>query len=165
MQGFEERYSRHMRSWALVISLVVAVVMDANVIQIWNRLETDPQLVTAKTALIQQRFAEAAKATKTSTDPQDLQTELAALEKSFNQSFADAAALGLQVLDPAEWWSRSLGQKATSIVGWLIMAFLLSLGAPFWHDTLESLFGLKNLLRQRGNVSNVEQASGAGMTK
>ncbi|HEU4888688.1 MAG TPA: hypothetical protein VFV49_12445 [Thermoanaerobaculia bacterium] len=164
MQGFEERYSRHMRSWAFAISLVVAVVMDANVVQLWNRLETDPQLVTAKSTLIQKRFADAA-ATTTSTDPKDLQTELAALEKTFDQSFGDAAALGLSVLDPAEWWSRPLGQQATSIVGWLIMAFLLSLGAPFWHDTLESLFGLKNLLRQRGNVSNVEQASGSGMTK
>jgi hypothetical protein len=164
MQGFEERYSRHMRSWAFGISLVVAVVMDANVVQLWNRLETDPQLVIAKSELIQKRYADAT-ATTTSTDPKDLQTELAALENAFDQSFGDAAALGLEVLDPKEWWARPPGQKATSLVGWLIMAFLLSLGAPFWHDTLESLFGLKNLLRQRGNVSNVEQASGAGMTK
>jgi hypothetical protein len=163
MQGFEERYSRHMRSWAFGISLVVAVAMDANVVQLWTRLETDPQLVTAKSELIQKRYADAAKTT--STDPKDLQTELKALEKTFDQGFGDASALGLEVLDPAEWWGRPLGGKATSIIGWLIMAFLLSLGAPFWHDTLESLFGLKNLLRQRGKVSNVEQESGAGMTK
>lgn len=163
MQGFEERYSRHMRSWAFGISLVVAVAMDANVVKLWNRLEADPQLVTAKSELIQKRYADAA--TTPSTDPKDLQTELAALQKTFDQSFGDASALGLEVLDPVEWWSRPLAQQAMSIVGWLIMAFLLSLGAPFWHDTLESLFGLKNLLRQRGKVSNVEQESGAGMTK
>jgi len=164
MQGFEERYARHMRSWAFCISLVVAVVMDANVVQLWNRLETDPQVVTAKSELIKKRYADAA-ATTTSTDPKVLQAELADLQKTFDQSFGDAAALGLSVLDPAEWCARPIAQQASSIVGWLIMAFLLSLGAPFWHDTLESLFGLKNLLRERGKVSNVEQESGTGMTK
>lgn len=170
MQGFEERYSRHMRSWAFGISLVIAIVMDANVIQLWNRLETDPQLVTAKAALIQKRYADvsanaAAAATMTSVDEEQLKKELKKLDDSFNESFADAAALGLDVLDPDEWMRKSWGEKGTSALGWLIMAFLLSLGAPFWHDTLESLFGLKNLLRQRSQTGNVEQAAGAGKTQ
>jgi hypothetical protein len=29
------------------------------------------------------------------------------------------------------------------------MTLLLSLGAPFWEDVLESVFGLKNVLRRR----------------
>lgn len=157
MQGFEERYSRHMRTWAFVISLAVAVVMDANVIQLWNRLETDPQLVTAKAELIQKKYENAIK-TAGAAPSDNLQTELKKLQKDFDDNFADAAALGLKVLDPDQWWEKKPGEKAKSIFGWLIMAFLLSLGAPFWHDTLESLFGLKNLLRQRGKVSNVEQA-------
>jgi len=49
--------------------------------------------------------------------------------------------------------------------GWLLMAALLSLGAPFWHDTLESLFGLKNLLRKKGDIRNVEGEAGAGQPK
>lgn len=209
MQGFEERYSRHMRTWTFFISLAVAVVMDANVIQLWNRLEADPQLAIAKAELIQKRYAEAsAKPASTSSqtaenepaptsdatvstttggnsqaapakpgndadqksetsdaDSEALQKELKKLETEFNEAFADANALGLKVLDPAVWWKGSFADKVKSIVGWSIMAFLLGLGAPFWHDTLESLFGLKNLLRQRGKVSNVEQSSGAGMTK
>jgi hypothetical protein len=39
-----------------------------------------------------------------------------------------------------------------TFAGWLIMVMLLSAGAPFWQDTLESLFGLKNLLRQRSDT-------------
>ena len=171
MQGFEERYSRHMRSWAFAISLVIAIVMDANVIQLWNRLETDPQLVAAKAELIQKRYTAvsadaAAAATMTSIDEEQLKQELKKLDKTFDDSFADAAALGLSVLDPEDWWNnKSLPEKGSSALGWLIMAFLLSLGAPFWHDTLESLFGLKNLLRQRSQTGNVEQAPGAGKTQ
>jgi len=42
---------------------------------------------------------------------------------------------------------------------------LLSVGAPFWQDTLESLFGIKNLLRQRSGTENIETESGAGQPR
>jgi len=42
---------------------------------------------------------------------------------------------------------------------------LLSAGAPFWQDALESLFGIKNLLRQKTDTQNIEQQSGAGQPK
>lgn len=45
------------------------------------------------------------------------------------------------------------------------MALLLSVGAPFWQDTLESLFGLKRLIRQNGQAQNVDEGSGEGQTK
>jgi hypothetical protein len=35
------------------------------------------------------------------------------------------------------------------LLGWGIMTLLLSVGAPFWEDTLESLFGVKNLLQKK----------------
>jgi len=45
------------------------------------------------------------------------------------------------------------------------MVMLLSAGAPFWQDALESLFGIKNLLRQKTDTQNIEQQSGAGQPK
>jgi hypothetical protein len=42
----------------------------------------------------------------------------------------------------------------------MIMVMLLSAGAPFWQDTLESLFGLKNLLRQKSDTKNIEDGKG-----
>lgn len=49
-----------------------------------------------------------------------------------------------------------------TLLGWIVMTMLLSIGAPFWQDTLESLFGVKNLLRKKGDIKNVETESGAG---
>ena len=46
------------------------------------------------------------------------------------------------------------------LLGWIIMALLLSVGAPFWQDALESLFGVKNLLRKRSDTKNVEDQGG-----
>ena len=63
-----------------------------------------------------------------------------------------------------EWWA-SRRQDVATIFGWTIMVLLLSVGAPFWQDTLESLFGIKNLLRQKTGTQNIETQSGAGQPK
>lgn len=41
MLGFEERYTRHMRTWAFLISLVVTVLLNADLFRIYKRLATD----------------------------------------------------------------------------------------------------------------------------
>ena len=41
------------------------------------------------------------------------------------------------------------GGVLETIIGWAVMTMLLSVGAPFWQDTLEALFGLKNYLRKK----------------
>jgi hypothetical protein len=63
-----------------------------------------------------------------------------------------------------EWWASRRGDVVT-LVGWAIMVMLLSVGAPFWQDTLESLFGIKNLLRQKSGTQNIETQSGMGQPK
>lgn len=63
-----------------------------------------------------------------------------------------------------EWWGSRKHDGAV-LFGWAIMVLLLSVGAPFWQDALESLFGVKNLLRQKSGTKNVEQESGAGQPK
>ena len=62
------------------------------------------------------------------------------------------------------WW-QARKHDARGLLGWIIMTMLLSIGAPFWQDTLESLFGVKNLLRKKGDIKNVETESGAGQPK
>jgi hypothetical protein len=59
-------------------------------------------------------------------------------------------------------WLARRGDDFRTILGWLVMTMLLSLGAPFWHDALSSLFGVKNLLQKKNEQRNVEQARGAG---
>lgn len=65
---------------------------------------------------------------------------------------------------PGQWW-QSRKSNVSTLVGWAIMVMLLSVGAPFWQDALESLFGIKNLLRQKSGTQNIESQSGAGQPK
>ena len=63
-----------------------------------------------------------------------------------------------------EWW-QSRKSDFVTLFGWAVMVMLLSVGAPFWQDTLESLFGIKNLLRQKSGTQNIETQSGTGQPK
>jgi hypothetical protein len=63
-----------------------------------------------------------------------------------------------------EWW-QSRKSDVVTLFGWAVMVMLLSVGAPFWQDTLESLFGIKNLLRQKSGTQNIETQSGEGQPK
>ena len=63
-----------------------------------------------------------------------------------------------------DWW-ESRKDNLVTLLGWAVMVMLLSVGAPFWQDTLESLFGIKNLLRQKSGTQNIETASGAGQPR
>jgi len=63
-----------------------------------------------------------------------------------------------------EWW-ESRKHDVAVLFGWAIMVLLLSVGAPFWQDALEALFGVKNLLRQKSSTQNIEKESGAGQPK
>lgn len=64
----------------------------------------------------------------------------------------------------SEWW-QSRKADIVTVFGWAVMVLLLSVGAPFWQDTLESLFGIKNLLRQKSGTQNIETKSGEGQPK
>jgi hypothetical protein len=159
MQGFEERYARHMRTWGFIISLVVAVAMNADLAHIYKRMATDD---VSKQILLSQ-FKSIPKAQDSAAQPETVQAATAQLQRELDIALASYPAFGLEPLNPAEWWRTKNGwQMLKSILGWIIMAFLLSLGAPFWHDALESLFGLKNLLRSKTETRNVEQRSARG---
>lgn len=62
-------------------------------------------------------------------------------------------------------WLQRRRQDVSTLLGWGIMTMLLSVGAPFWQDTLESLFGLKGLIRQKSGTENVAKKSGEGQPK
>jgi hypothetical protein len=63
-----------------------------------------------------------------------------------------------------DWWPNRKNDLRV-LLGWIIMALLLSVGAPFWQDFLESLFGIKNVLRKQSDTKNVEQEPGTGQPR
>ena len=212
-QSFDERYARHMRTVAFVISIVVVIVLNANFFHVYKSLssnEVQRDLILDKgPELIEQSKRALAQASPTPTPAnvqealQQSREEIETLTSTYQgfgfsplsmqqlRSFfwslgvvtAVAAddyekhsfwgmALVEETKDVYKWrnqtfpqWWQSRKSDVTTFVGWAIMVMLLSAGAPFWQDALESLFGIKNLLRQKSGTQNIETQSGAGQPK
>jgi hypothetical protein len=180
MQSFEERYVRSMKTWALIISAAVVILLNANFFNVYRNIAISDVMrnsILQTQGEISKRLAE--KAGSAATQPQDLQ---AWFDQSRQEILSNAelfSGFGFTNIKPRQVWQwlvRGGGWENVDIWPWLahgisvlvgltIMTLLLSVGAPFWQDVLESLFGVKNLLRKRSDTKNVEQLSGQGQPK
>jgi hypothetical protein len=192
MQGFEERYNRGMKSLSIILGAVVVVLLNANVFAIYKSISVNEALRSKlvgqgqEIAQLQQDIATMedggtpAATTTTAPATAPAANETLAQKKKRLDSLVDRYTMfGFK---PTTWnqfldWAKDLvtfdanengswlarrGDDFRTILGWLVMTMLLSLGAPFWHDALQSLFGVKNLLQKKNEQRNVEQARGAG---
>ena len=223
-QSFDERYTRHMRTISLVISIIVVILLNANFFQVYKSLSKNEiqrnMLVDAGADLVKDNDGNASEtptpAPNPNASPTPTPNTVAELKKDLQdidsivgtyESFG-FKPLGAEQLrafiwstgiwtrpwpddngyhswagfkltkqlingneisswhaqNGDEWW-ESRKDNLVTIVGWAIMVMLLSVGAPFWQDALESLFGIKNLLRQKSATQNIETQSGTGQTR
>jgi hypothetical protein len=184
MQGFSERYTRSMKTWTVVISACVVILLNANVVDIYRDISTSDTkraLILQSADRLRDRAAvqkkEEQQNTNSAVTPEEFYKDAT---KVVNTNIDDLTAIGLKgpgwITEVPELWQsqgRFEGQTTKSkyalvirtLVGWIVMTLLLSAGAPFWEDILESLFGVKNRLRQQTGTQNVETPSGAGQPK
>ena len=219
MQGFDERYTRHMKSIALVIAFLVVIFFNANFFNLYRSFSGSNSLRAAilakgpdilRQAEAARKAAESAQPKSTphpspsptpkppnpnaetsestvANEPANTTTattesanvgksnqELAEELKQFRALVQESKGLGLSPLRPQQVCDFVMGRGNWATVtfsvrfvhgvkvllGWSIMALLLSVGAPFWQDALESLFGVKNLLRQKGKKENGKDGNG-----
>ena len=225
-QSFDERYTRHMRTISIVISIIVVILLNANFFQVYKSLSRneiqrnmlvdagadlvkDNNPTPAATPTTQPRSTPDPNASPTPNAVAELKKDLQDIDslvgtyESFgfkplsaeqmegfiwstgvwtrpwpddngNHSWAGFKQIkelkdgnevsSWQAQSGAEWW-ESRKDNISTVVGWAIMVMLLSVGAPFWQDALESLFGIKNLLRQKSATQNIETQSGAGQPR
>jgi hypothetical protein len=171
MAPVDERYRRRMRVWALLSSSIVVLGLNADALTIFDQARTDPAFqarmemvarsldsLRGEEKRIEGHLASAAAPVESSAAGAPSTTGAAAWQDSLNaisarkRSLADSAAWSGTFLtgevgswrwtDPA-WWT-----------GILLSILLVSLGAPFWHDLLEALFGLKNRVRAQATSEN-----------
>ena len=198
MVGFEERYNRSMKTWALAISFLVVFLLNANFFKIYETMsknELARSLAVAqgeelikkkadlkdaesqkkkaeeqKTQAEQQKKSEAAaleqQAKQEGEKVESLKQIVGELQKSYDDGAATYSSFGLDRLhwSNVKWWFKSwstedtwpkIGRNVVGLAGWLVTVLLISVGAPFWQDTLESLFGVKNLLRKKAGKQDV----------
>ena len=171
MQGFEERYTRHMKTVAICISVVVVIFFNANFFQVYQNISKSDQLRTvliAQSEDVNRRLN--ALQQQGSQAPGTEQQQLEAAQKQLAADIDNVASLGFTPLRREQVAAFFSGEVEPMhalkvLIGWAIMVMLLSVGAPFWQDVLESLFGVKNLLRGKSGTRNVEEEAGEGQPK
>src|SRR5215831_7358867 len=168
MQSFDERYTRHMKTVAIITSIVVVIVLNANIFAIYRNIALNDAL----RAVIVSSAQEIQKQGKSGPDQSN--AEVKSNVQQVQQFINDYKGVGFNPIRPRQVKDFISGQGAWQgvpasdrfahglkvMLGWGIMVLLLSVGAPFWEDTLESLFGVKNLLRKKSDTANVEDRGG-----
>lgn len=139
-------YKRHTQMWLLVLGMVLAIAFNANLFNITQRLWTSKDARDAVTATAQMYSC---KGDQPCTLPpyetarNDIQHRLGAeLPLGYDWGYvrrywmagADLEHKGIAAI--AFHW-------AFNVVGWLLMAIAVSLGAPFWFDMLNKLVNLR----------------------
>lgn len=170
MQSFTERYNRSMRTWVTVLGFIVAFSLNADLISIYRNISADATtrqlILSSRDSLTQQLQASQANAPAANANAPSIKGVLqdARTQVIDSTSLYNSYGFGWPTTQN-EWNSWDPWRY---ILGCFCMALLLSVGAPFWEDTLESLFGIKNLIGKRSGtgpaVASPTEPAPAGAT-
>jgi len=124
-------YKRHCQRILLALGLATTVLINVDCIQIGQRLFTDSSLREAVADMAKSQVKQNAPA----AEP-DAGTQLTTNLKSL-----DGMGLPLGWPEANGWEWSSLGMH---LLGWLLTAFAVSLGAPFWFDMLNKIVSIRS---------------------
>lgn len=151
-------YKRRAQKVILLLSVIVTVAVNANTLTIIERLSVDGSLRQALVERAQQTpaapVATAGDAATADPAAQAAAQPLAALgQLGLPMGWSDGwpGARGNPLAKPAElvlgsgawWWS----QVFHPLIGLLLTALAISLGAPFWFDMMNKLISLRGALK------------------
>ncbi len=140
-------YKRHTQMYVLGLSIIVTLFMNADTLQIGRKLWTNPAL--------RAQFVAEASVRASMERPQELlplveypnpdePTESRPLRTPQSGLSANEERLLSEVMgwpgEPKSSWFGYLAQ----LLGWMITAAAVSLGAPFWFDTLNRIMNIRN---------------------
>jgi hypothetical protein len=123
-------YKRRSQSFILVMGLAIAFLVNADCIQIVQRLSSDTSLRQSVVALAQA----AAKDPQSNGKPVEV----------IKDDIKTLDALGLPV-----GWSDGKRPEVTlqHVLGWILTALAVSLGAPFWFDMLNKIMVVRSTVK------------------
>ena len=155
-----DRFTNSARLVTFCGSLVIALALQLDTPALVNRLAADPAL---RQTLVQQAM----------TISRDHPAEApAVVNNGLVPQLTDADRKNLQALSKSDiidipttvgdWESRwGEGDWMSKLLGILVTAMLLSLGAPFWYNALKNLIRLRSLIAQKDDNQRLSRQSSA----
>jgi hypothetical protein len=142
VSGIYKRFSQYFN---LAFGLVLAVGLNINSIDIAKTLSTDDM---SRNAIVEMATKEVAKPQATSNLPptaDSVAVQAGKLRDDLGSLLPIGWPSGKNVF--VAIWEKltgKSGEAVVAVIGWLITAFAVSLGAPFWFDMLQNVINLRN---------------------
>jgi hypothetical protein len=125
--AFQAAYTRKNKIFVLVTSFIVVLVLNANIIFLYEQISAD--------SVTQQTLAGRAQKTELPAPAQGDLKVVYAKDHEQISSALDQYPILMRTFSYKEDFKRPW----TTLFGLLVMGALVSLGAPFWNDVLKSL--------------------------
>ncbi|MDB4950937.1 MAG: hypothetical protein JWM27_3586 [Gemmatimonadetes bacterium] len=139
-------YKRRTQRAVLLIGLTITVALNVNTISIANALLRDPALRARVVKQAEKVAGDSAYAGSAAAGQADSTT--------FRQKVGAIEALGLPIGWSDGYRGPMVGRSGneawddvTPIIGWLLTAFAVSLGAPFWFDVLNRVMVIRSTVK------------------
>jgi hypothetical protein len=136
-------YKRMIQKIVVLVGLIIAVTFNADTIAIFERLQSDPESLQQVLTLAESYLAENPEGPLIPNGPtydQQMQVVKDLIQNEIQQA-SSPLGLGWNGNDylfytPTEWLIK--------ILGWIVTALAISLGAPFWFDLLKKLVNIRS---------------------
>jgi hypothetical protein len=132
-------YKRKSQIVTIAFAVVVAVGLNASALRIVERLEAEPAVRSAVVAQAE-NAAEGKKFESAGTTAED---SIKAAGTESTKAIDKIEALKLPLFWAGENVPKGWSEIGVAVVGWLLTAVAISLGAPFWFDTLGKFANLR----------------------
>lgn len=153
MAKFQRLYAAKNRQWVIGISVAVVLILNANLVRIYEQLAAD-EIMSQAISGTAGKF--------TSSENPSVDSKVAGtspandLAKVYNDNRQAIEGNLREYPILVRWnkWANDYKSAATAdalytFLGLPAMALLLSLGAPFWNDVLKGVTGVNNALNTR----------------
>jgi hypothetical protein len=145
-------YKRHSQALLLWLAIGTVVLFNVDSLELTQRLMRDPALRSALVAQAEQA-AKVPPAAPANGEPAASATE-AATAAAAAHTHAQEALANFDRLNLPVGWSNAqlvaetgaatLGLWLSRLCGWVLTAFAVSLGAPFWFDLLKRIINIRS---------------------
>ena len=147
-------YNRYIKVWTLAIAFVIALLFNFDTIHVYQRLSKDSKVRKELVKYAEDNIDKYAEYLK--IDTTDNRTDSLLLEKMDSlkkgidviideeiTSIEQMAGIGWNQSDSKTKIEKPVKFWFLKIIGWIITALAISLGAPFWFDLLNKVMKLR----------------------
>ncbi len=138
-------YKRFTQQILIAVGLVIAIIFNADTLSIYAQLESDPAKLAA-VAKLAEDFAQNGEGVVYKADPANFEASAADINSLLGDHIdAIRSPLGLGWNEDDLDFSRySLYDWLAKLVGYIVTALAISMGAPFWFDLLRKIVSIRS---------------------